>query len=381
LNCTDSNRLLQRNRNVLIVQESKQSVESQRMFFDMKKNLVSSSAVTSPSSSSDVIRRSSSFQSSKSSTANSIKLGSSINRIDSKTQIPKVNKIMKQIVKPIVKQNVKQNVKLNGEKQAKFDFAMSIDMMAAFDDRFGFPPSRPDPLFAKYITDNGVCLNPFNDVLKGHDVRKVEGGEKKDSGKESSVKSKGECKNDDNGCQARTYSNSKIDLRREYEKKEGNGHDYKQQKEKEEVERRQIIENAEAGKKSEEKEERKDDRKKCHDDEELRSRREYKGEERREQKEEKHTGGNVNYDNGEKRRTEEFGDIGRGGGDMRGDSGVDRGDDRGDGESVEKRAGPVRTRSAHADEDEEAMEGVGAVKENPFEEFLISNMTGQSLSA
>lgn len=283
-----------------------------------------------------------------------------------------MNKNVKPIVKPIVKQNVKQSVKLNGEKQAKFDFAMSIDMMAAFDDRFGFPPSRPDPLFAKYITDNAVCLNPFNDVLKGHDVRKVEGGEKKESGKESSVKSKGECKNDDNGSQARTYSNSKINLRREDEKKQDSGYDYKQQEEKEEVEKRQIIENAEAGKKSEEKEERKDDRKEGHDDEEKGSRRDYK-EEKREQKEEKHTGENVNYHNGEKLRTEEFGDNGRGGGDM-------RGDDRGDGESAEKRAGPVRTRSAHADEDE-AMEGVGAVKENPFEELLISSMTGQSLSA
>ena len=361
------------------------------MFFDMKKNLVNSSAVTSPSSSSDVIRRSSSFQSSKSSSANSIKLGSSINRNDSKTQIPKVNKIMnknvKPIVKPIVKQNVQQSVKLNGEKQAKFDFAMSIDMMAAFDDRFGFPPSRPDPLFAKYVTDNAVCLNPFNDVLKGHDVRKIEGGEKKDSGKESSVRSKGECKNDDNSSRARTYSNSKIDLRREDEKKRDDGHDYKQQEEKEEVEKRQIIETAAAGKKSEEKEEGKDGRKEGHNDEEKRSRREYKGEEKREQKEDKHTGENVNHDNAEKRSMEKFGGNGvnaRGGvtdnvrGELRGD---DRGDGRGDNECAENRAGPVRTRSAHADEVEEAMEVIGAVKENPFEEFLISSVTGQSLSA
>ena len=283
-----------------------------------------------------------------------------------------------------------KKIKQDGERQAKFDFAMSIDMIGEFDDRFCFPPSRPDPLFDKYISDNKSSLNPFSDVINDHNVNKVEVKamavaevKKGGSGKDDSRKSKGESKNDYKGCENYMHNYSKMDFSRGEEKTRDSGKEMKQQQLKEDKEK-VMADTAKEGKKSESKDEEKKD---GVDDmnEDKRCRFEKSGEEKKKHdEEEKHAEEKTSHNGigGEAERMKEFKDDENCHED---DEEEDDGDD--DRESVEKLDGHIISKNMYADVEgvEELGLGVGGgggvEREMPFNEFLISRGAGQSLSA
>ena len=283
-----------------------------------------------------------------------------------------------------------KKIKQDGERQAKFDFAMSIDMIGEFDDRFCFPPSRPDPLFDKYISDNKSSLNPFSDVINDHNVNKVEVKamavaevKKGGSGKDDSRKSKGESKNDYKGCENYMHNYSKMDFSRGEEKTRDSGKEMKQQQLKEDKEK-VMADTAKEGKKSESKdEEKKDGVDDMNGDKRWRF--EKSGEEKKKHdEEEKHAEEKTSHNGigGEAERMKEFKDDENCHED---DEEEDDGDD--DRESVEKLDGHIISKNMYADVEgvEELGLGVGGgggvEREMPFNEFLISRGAGQSLSA
>ena len=287
-----------------------------------------------------------------------------------------------------------KKIKQDGERQAKFDFAMSIDMIGEFDDRFCFPPSRPDPLFDKYISNNKSSLNPFSDVINDHNVNKVEVKavaevKKGDSGKDDSRKSKGESKNDYKGCENYMHNYSKMDFSRGEEKTRDCGKEMKQQQQKEEKE--VMAENAKEGKKSESKdEEKKDGVDDVNEDKTWRIEKsgEVKKEHNNKEKcaEEKT---NYNQNGGESERMKDF-KSDEYCHEVEDEEEEDGGDDD-DRESVEKLDGHIISKNIYADVEgvEELGVGMGVgvgvgggvEREIPFNEFLISRGAGQSLTS
>ena len=281
-----------------------------------------------------------------------------------------------------------KKIKQDGEKQAKFDFAMSIDMIGEFDDRFCFPPSRPDPLFDKYISNNKSSLNPFNDVINDHNVNKIEVKavaevKKGDSGKDENRKSKGESRNDYKGCENYMHNYSKMDFSRGEEKTRDSGKDMKQQKQKEDKEAVMADKEEEEKKSGSKDEEKKDGVDHLSEDEDKRWRIENSGDEKKEHnEEEKYAEEKINHiDNGgEAERMKKFKDN-----DDFNEEEQDEDDGDDDRESVEKLDGHIISKNIYADVEgvEESGVGVGVAveREIPFNEFLISRGAGQSLSA
>ena len=263
--------------------------------------------------------------------------------------------------------SIKQN---KGKQQAKFDFAMGIDMMVEFDDRCFLPPKHPDPLFDQYLTYNGVSSNPFNDVINDHNGRKIGvkvEERKEDEGKNDSMRSRGESKNDHQDNQEYMHNISKMDgwsnsqdvKRQKEENKEEEG-----EEENEETRKRQIVENAEEGKHSEGKEMEKNDESERKDGEEKGWRSESKSEEKWEDIEDKYADDKSIYTPSEKQRMEDY---------------EEDNDDDDDGESIERLDGHIISKNIYADI--EAVEEFGVEREVCSEEFLISRAAAQSLSA
>lgn len=157
---TDSNRLLQRNRNVQTVLESKQSVESQRIFLDIKKNLVSSTGLAAGGGMGSG-SYSNAFMSSS---------GRNNSNPNNSSGIPVYDPSRSAYAEQ------REKTKQRAVSQSDINDAINRDIMAEFDDRSYFPKGDYQSKIPAGETGESSSVNTFDD----NDSTIIENGEEEE---------------------------------------------------------------------------------------------------------------------------------------------------------------------------------------------------------